>query len=89
MTYNSVLPEVFPFAVVLPMEKAMEYITILINQESIAPHGSSFALTTDGTVPGHRRLWLSEVSMRRLDQLDRRPLLRPTPTRPAGGNVVS
>lgn len=62
MAAYSELNEIFPWFLLLPKEKVMELVYILLaeNREDVT-NGSSFAVTTDAQ-EGYQHLWLSDVS---------------------------
>lgn len=68
MTYQSVLPQIFPHCVIVPEEKVAEYIVDLLAPNSRFPNGSSFAVTVD-TDDKYRKVWLSRCSAERLGLL--------------------
>jgi hypothetical protein len=77
VTYNSVLPEVFQYNVVVNDQQARMIAVALIAPGVItskgiptgnATNGSSFAITVD-TETGQKKLWLSATSLARLEQM--------------------
>lgn len=69
-TYQSTLPLVFRYLAVWDEEDVRIAVDMLLKEDDSVPAGSSFAVTSDAYMFGgdrwHRRLWLSEVSYRRL-----------------------
>ena len=62
MTYQTILPLVFPWKVLIPEDK-VEYVEALLVQGSErCPNGSSFAITSDTFKQGYRWLWMSQAS---------------------------
>jgi hypothetical protein len=59
------LPDVFPYSVVVPEDNVSRLILPLIHTAGNAPNGSSFAVTSDAP-EGKRRIWLSDISFRRV-----------------------
>lgn len=65
MTYQSTLPQIFPYVIYVTRKEANELIGILTSADRTdVPNGSSFALTVDGYLhgDGYWRLWLSRAS---------------------------
>lgn len=71
-TYDKNLGQCFYYVIELPVENVSECIQELITTETEGmgerfANGSSFAVTSDAFNIGHRRLWLSEWSRKRLE----------------------
>lgn len=64
-TYRAVLPEVFHYAVRIPVFSVENITHMLISGGNGRPNGSSFAVTSDAP-SGYRTIWLSEASYRTL-----------------------
>lgn len=64
MTYQTVLPQVFPHVIVVEPEVAIKIAEVLMANRQYAPFGSSFAITSDTHRRNRRRVWLSDVSYR-------------------------
>jgi hypothetical protein len=60
-TYNSTLPEVFPWRIRVSLDQLPSLVSMLSFPREGAPNGSSFAVTSDAP-SGYRFVWLSEMS---------------------------
>jgi hypothetical protein len=60
--YVSVLPEVFPYVMAIPVGSVPMVTEILSASRPGVPHGSSFAITSELHDPDMRKLWMSETS---------------------------
>ena len=68
--YITTLGDSFPYAMEVPVDTVKILVDKLLQPSGRAPNGSSFAVTSDAK-QGHRRIWLSEVSMAIVaDELD-------------------
>jgi len=61
VAYMAALPEVFPYAIRVPVHSVENIIRMLWVSGPQAPNGSSFAVTSDAP-NGYRTIWLSDVS---------------------------
>jgi hypothetical protein len=72
MTYQAVLPNVFPHRYLVPHVQTRKMIIQLLDFDSqLYSNGSSFAVTVDVylcNVPEHWYLWLSDASLQRLTE---------------------
>jgi len=66
MSYQTTLPEVFPYKLYAEEKLAAKLITELITEREGVSNGSSFAVTSDAPWPTVRILWLSSVSFNSL-----------------------
>jgi hypothetical protein len=79
-TYQSVLPDVFPYTIKAPVRLVTDWTAYLIeaardDEPLTVPNGSSFAVTSDAE-NGTRNLWLSQISLLRLVRTFDHPTLR-------------
>jgi hypothetical protein len=72
VTYQAVLPNVFPHRFLVPHILAKQMITQLLDFDTeLHPIGSSFAVTVDvylRNVREHLYLWLSDASLQHLEE---------------------
>jgi hypothetical protein len=62
MMHRTVLTEVFPWRMTIQVEQVSRIAELLSASRPGMPHGSSFAITSDGHTRHLRHLWLSEAS---------------------------
>jgi hypothetical protein len=65
--YKNVLPNAFPYCLVLPIHEARRYVKLLLSNRTDVPQGSSFAVTVDNW-DGTWNLWVSEASYKFLKE---------------------
>lgn len=69
-TYQNTLPMVFSYWALWNKDDVQRAVDMLLREDYSIPAGSSFAVTSDtymyGGTKNDRRLWLSEVSYRRI-----------------------
>lgn len=70
MSYQSVLPQIFPYRVEISRFHVPRIIEALTGGDHVYPVGSSFAVTTDAHGEDTVYLWLSDASLRRLQGHD-------------------
>jgi hypothetical protein len=68
MSYKTVLPEVFPISITVTREMAQTMAIHLSTAEERLPNGSSFAVTADTVLEGYCVVWLSAVSVDRINK---------------------
>lgn len=62
-TYESTLPNIFPYVAELEPEDIRKVVTIIMaSDRTDVPMGSSFAVTVDGHKDGDWRLWMSNAT---------------------------
>ena len=68
MSYSRILPQIFPHRIVGAREDISRYVVLLMNPDRTdVPYGSSFAVTADQG-KGQQALWLSECSLKYLEE---------------------
>jgi len=66
MTYQTILPQVFPHMLTVEPAMAVRIAEVLTEKRPGIPYGSSFAVTSDVHKHDRRNVWLSDVSYRTL-----------------------